>query len=100
MLLALARRFVAAQQAVRAGGWDAQVAFGTPRLRGRTLGIVGCGRIGSAIALRAKVLGMRVVICDPYKPHGIEKALAGERGHLLDVLLRHARIDLLDVPVA
>src|SRR5260370_27124023 len=99
MLLAIARRFLPAAQAVRAGNWDAQTAFGTPRLRGRTLGIVGCGRIGAALALRAKVLGMRVVICDPYKPDGIEKSLGVERCHRLEDLLAQAEFLSLHCPL-
>src|SRR5207249_3804953 len=61
LLLALARRLLPSDQAVRRGVWSKDTYVGAPRLRGRTLGIVGCGRIGSALALRAKVLGMRVV---------------------------------------
>ncbi len=54
LLLALAHRLVPAYLALRAGKWDLTTVFGTPRLRGRTLGIVGCGRIGTAMALRAR----------------------------------------------
>jgi phosphoglycerate dehydrogenase-like enzyme len=99
MLLALARRFLAAEQAVRAGRWDPQMVFGTPRLRGRTLGIVGCGRIGTAMALRAKAIGMRVVICDPYQPDGIEKALGVERCGRLEELLPQAEFLSLHCPL-
>jgi phosphoglycerate dehydrogenase-like enzyme len=99
MLLALARRFLAAEKAVRAGRWEPQVVFGTPRLRGRTLGIVGCGRIGTAMALRARAIGMRVVICDPYKPDGIEKALGVERCARLDELLPQAEFISLHCPL-
>jgi phosphoglycerate dehydrogenase-like enzyme len=99
MLLALARRFLAAQQTVRAGGWDPTVVFGTPRLRGRTLGIVGCGRIGTAMVLRAQALGMRVIIFDPYKPDGIEKALGVERSYRLEELLGQAEFVSLHCPL-
>jgi D-3-phosphoglycerate dehydrogenase len=99
MLLAIARRFVPCDRALRAGRWDATVAFGTPRLRGRTLGLVGCGRIGSALALRAKAVGMRVVICDPYQPDGLEKALGVERVARLDDLLRQAEFLSLHCPL-
>jgi C-terminal binding protein len=99
LLLAIARRFLAAEQSVRAGGWDPQVVFGTPRLRGRTLAIVGCGRIGTAMVLRAKALGMRVVIYDPYKPDGIEKALGVERCYRLDQLLAQAEFVSLHCPL-
>src|SRR5262245_55490703 len=46
LLLAVARRLLPAHQAIREGGWDLSAVFGAPRLRGRTLGVVGCGRIG------------------------------------------------------
>ena len=87
MLLAIARRLVQAHTAIRKHIWDPAVVFGAPRLRGRTLGIIGCGRIGSATALRARALGLRVVIYDPYQPDGLEKALGVERRHRLEDLL-------------
>jgi phosphoglycerate dehydrogenase-like enzyme len=86
LLLALARRLVPADRALRAGKWDLTTVFGTPRLRGRTLALIGCGRIGTAMALRGKALGMRVVFYDPYKPDGLDKALGIERVYRLDDL--------------
>jgi phosphoglycerate dehydrogenase-like enzyme len=99
LLLAVARRLLAADRALRSGVWDTTVVFGAPRLRGRTLGLVGCGRIGTALALRAKALGMRVVAYDPYKPDGIEKALGIERCHRLDELLPRAEFLSLHCPL-
>lgn len=99
MLLAIARRLLIANQALRDGRWDGQVVLGTPRLRGRTLGIIGCGRIGAAMTLRAKALGMRVVIYDPYQPDGLEKALGVERCHRLEDLLRQAEFVSLHCPL-
>jgi D-3-phosphoglycerate dehydrogenase/C-terminal binding protein len=57
------------------------------RLRGRTLGIVGLGRIGSAFALRGKALGMDVAFYDPYKSDGYDKALGVRRVETLAELL-------------
>jgi phosphoglycerate dehydrogenase-like enzyme len=99
MLLAIARRLLPAEQAVRAGQWDPKVVFGTPRLRGKTLGIIGCGRIGSAMALRAKAVGLRVVFYDPYKPDGLEKALGVERCPRLEELLPQADFLSLHCPL-
>jgi phosphoglycerate dehydrogenase-like enzyme len=99
MLLAIARRFIPSNQAVRGGSWDCQVAFGTPRLRGRTLGIVGCGRIGTAMVVRARALGMRVVIYDPYRPDGVEKSLGVERSYRLEELLAQAEFISLHCPL-
>jgi phosphoglycerate dehydrogenase-like enzyme len=99
MLLAIARRLRAAEQTVRQGGWDLSAVFGTPRLRGKTLGIVGCGRIGTAMALRAKAVGLRVVIHDPYKPDGLEKALGVERALRLEELLPQCHFLSLHCPL-
>jgi phosphoglycerate dehydrogenase-like enzyme len=99
MLLAIARRFIPSYQSVCAGNWNYTVAGETPRLRGRTLGVIGCGRIGAAMVLRAKAIGMRVVIFDPYKPDGIEKALGVERVQSLEDLLKQAQFVSLHCPL-
>ena len=99
LLLAVTRRLVPAHEQIRAGNWDVRQAFGTPRLRGKTLGIIGCGRIGSALALRAKALGLRVVFYDPYQPAGYEKALGVERCYRLEELLPRAELLSLHCPL-
>ena len=99
MLLAIARRFLPCDQAIRNGVWSKDVHLDVPRLRGRTVGIIGCGRIGSAMALRCKALGMRVVIYDPYQPDGLEKALGIERCHRLEDMLRQAEFVSLHCPL-
>jgi phosphoglycerate dehydrogenase-like enzyme len=58
------------------------------RLGSQTFGIIGLGRIGTAVALRAKALLFRVVFYDPYLPNGAELALAIERAPTLEDLLR------------
>ncbi|HND52029.1 MAG TPA: C-terminal binding protein [Pirellulaceae bacterium] len=57
------------------------------RLRGRTFGVIGLGRIGTAAAVRAKALGMDVVFYDPYKSDGYDKALGVRRCESLEELL-------------
>jgi phosphoglycerate dehydrogenase-like enzyme len=86
-LLAVARRLIPSHNAIRAGSWHYSTAVGTPRLRGKTFGVIGCGRIGSAAALRAKALGLDVVFYDPLVRHGTDKALGIRRAHALDDLL-------------
>jgi phosphoglycerate dehydrogenase-like enzyme len=54
----------------------------------QTFGIVGLGRIGTAVALRAKALGFRVVFFDPYRPNGADLAIGVERAATLEDLLR------------
>ncbi|MFO0928482.1 MAG: NAD(P)-dependent oxidoreductase [Gemmataceae bacterium] len=61
-LLAIARRLIPAHLAIRNGGWDLPVGVRHVRLRGRTLGIVGCGRIGTAMALRGSAGHARGVL--------------------------------------
>lgn len=53
----------------------------------QTFGIVGLGRIGTAVALRAKAFGFRVVFYDPYVPNGTELSLGIERARSLAELL-------------
>jgi C-terminal binding protein len=89
-LLALARRLLPSHEAIRAGTWDYRSAVGSPRLRGKTFGIIGCGRIGTATALRAKALGLDVVFYDPYLRQGMDKALGIRRVYRLDELLEQS----------
>jgi C-terminal binding protein len=89
-LLALSRRLVDSHQAIRAGTWDYRTAMGAPRLRGKTFGIIGCGRIGTATAVRAKALGLDVVFFDPFLRQGMDKALGIRRVYCLDELLEQS----------
>ncbi|WP_435006622.1 C-terminal binding protein [Tundrisphaera lichenicola] len=90
LLLAVARHLVIQDASMKAGSWDYLLGQDTPRLRGKTLGIVGCGRIGSATALRAKAFGLDVVFYDPYAPSGLEKALGVRREFRLEPLLEQS----------
>ncbi len=65
MMLCLAKRFVGADASVKAGKWD-RMAFLGVELYGKTLGIIGLGRIGARVAMRARAFGMRIIAYDPY----------------------------------
>ena len=75
MILALAKHIVPGDKAMRVGGWP--LLQPTP-IRGRTLGLVGLGRIGQSLAIRALSMRMHVIASDPYvdtdftESHGIE----------------------------
>jgi phosphoglycerate dehydrogenase-like enzyme len=60
------------------------------RLGVQTFGIIGLGRIGTAVALRAKAFQFRVLFYDPYLPNGVELALGIERARSLEELLRES----------
>ena len=81
------------------GAWNVDQAAPIQRLRGRVFGIVGCGRIGAAAALRAKAFGFDVVIYDPPLRDGVEKSLGVRRVDALEVLLRQSHVVSLHCPL-
>lgn len=81
------------------GAWNVDQAAPIERLRGRVFGIIGCGRIGGAAALRAKAFGFDVVIYDPLLRDGIEKTLGVRRVDSLETLLRQSHILSLHCPL-
>lgn len=66
LLLALARKVVVADRAVRTGTWSLETVTPIYRLAGATLGLVGLGKIARRLAAKAQALGMRVCGADPY----------------------------------
>ncbi len=79
--------------------WMPQEAGRRSRLRDELFGIVGLGRIGTAAALRAKALGMRVGFYDPYKPDGYDKAVGILRFESLEELLRSSLVVSMHCPL-
>ena len=80
-MLALARHIPQAHASLKAGKWEKKQFEGT-ELYGKTLGLVGSGRIGAEVAKRAQAFGMRVISYDPYLPPKV----AEERGIRLTTL--------------
>ena len=95
LLLALARRVPAADRSMRAGEWDRK-SFNGVELYGKTLGLVGAGRIGGEVAVRARAFGMRVIVFDPFLNPDRASALGVETGGLDETL---ERADVLSVHV-
>lgn len=97
LMLALARNVPAAAQSLAAGRWERQRFTGV-ELYGKTLGVVGFGRIGSEVAKRALAFGMKVVAYDPYaSPAQAEKL--GVRLVPLDEVLREADFLTIHAPL-
>lgn len=65
MLMSLARKIPQAHQSLKGGNWKRNDFLGT-ELNGKTLGVVGFGRIGREVAKRALAFGMRVLVFDPF----------------------------------
>jgi D-3-phosphoglycerate dehydrogenase / 2-oxoglutarate reductase len=76
LLMALARGVVRYDRSVKQRAWDLGVAAPLRRIEGRTLGLIGCGRIGRRLAHKALGLGMRVLVYDA-NPAAVEAAVAG-----------------------
>jgi len=96
LLLAVARHIVPNARATRDGQWPRRRAF-IP-LRGRTLGIVGLGRIGRSLALRAKGFGVRILACELQPCHDFV-AQQGIELVDLETLLRTADFVSLHAPL-
>jgi D-3-phosphoglycerate dehydrogenase / 2-oxoglutarate reductase len=93
LMLALVRSVPQANASIHAGRWEKSGASGT-ELRGKTLGIVGFGRIGTELARRARAFEMEVVAHDPYVAPDAARELDVELVSLDDLLRRSDIISL------
>lgn len=96
-MLALARNLPEADRQLKAGLWPGAKPRGV-ELLGKTLGIVGLGRVGSAVAVRAGAFGMRVVAYDPYVSEERFRTFGAERMESLDRLLKQSDYVSLHTP--
>lgn len=97
LLLSVARRVTEADRTMREGRWERAHLQGV-ELRGKTLGVIGAGRIGWEVAERCRAFGMDVIVYDPYLPaHRVVEL----RPHLvtLDQLIENADVISLHVPL-
>jgi D-3-phosphoglycerate dehydrogenase len=97
LMFALARRVAAADASLKRGEWRRGAYVGS-ELTGKTLGLVGLGRVGSEVARRALGLDMRVLVFDPYVPEEHARRLGLEPTEL-DLLLQGADIVSVHVPL-
>jgi D-3-phosphoglycerate dehydrogenase len=97
LMFALARDIPAADRSTQSGKWEKSRFMGV-ELTGKTLGIIGCGNVGSIVAERALGLKMKVAAYDPYLAPERAAALAVEKVEL-DGLLRRADFITLHTPL-
>ncbi len=97
LMLSMARNIPQANQSVKEGKWDRKKFMGV-ELYGKTLGIIGMGRIGTEFAKRALVFGMRVMASDPFLSE--EKARSiGVEPVSMDTLLENADFMTIHTPL-
>jgi len=98
LLLALARNVPQAHAALTSGHWDRQRFTGI-ELAGKTLGVLGLGRIGRQVARRALGLGMRVVAYDPFVAEERFRDLGVESAASPDQVYADSDVDTLTLPL-
>ena len=97
MMMALARQIPEANISTQEGKWEKSRFMGV-ELTAKTLGLIGCGNIGSIVAERALGLKMKVVAFDPFLSEERARELGVEKGDL-DTLLRRADFITLHTPL-
>ena len=98
LLVALARNIPQAHTALKQKRWE-RSAWGGVELEGKTLGVLGFGRIGQQVARRALGLGMRVVAYDPFVAKDRFRELGAERADTADDVLAVAEFLTLHLPL-
>ena len=86
MILTLIRKTAFFDRKVKSGQWDFHLGIPIYRTRGKTMGLIGCGKIGLEVAKRISAFGVRVIAFDPY----IEKAHEGIELKDLDTVLKES----------
>ena len=97
LMFAIARDIPAADRSTQSGKWEKSRFMGV-ELTGKTLGVIGCGNVGSIVAERALGLKMKVVAYDPYLPPERAAALAIEKVEI-DELYSRADFITLHTPL-
>lgn len=97
-VIGLLRNLGRADRSMREGRWDRSALTGT-ELKGKTLGIVGLGRIGSEVARRAHAFGMTLTAFDPYASDDRFQRNRAERAPTLEALMAGADVVTVHTPL-
>jgi D-3-phosphoglycerate dehydrogenase len=95
LILTLARKTAFFDRKVKSGQWDFHLGIPIFRIHGKTLGLVGCGKIGLEVARRISAFGVKVITFDPY----LEKAPAGIELKDFDTVLRESDFISIHCPL-
>ncbi len=95
MILTLIRKTAFFDEKVKSGQWDFHMGIPIHRTRGKTLGLIGCGRIGLEVAKRMSAFGVRVITFDPY----LEKVSQGIELKDFDTVLKESDFISIHCPL-
>lgn len=98
MMLTAVRKIPAANQSIKSGEWNRKKFMGI-QLYGKTLAIVGLGRIGGNVAIRAKSFGMKVISFDPYIKKSRAEGLGVQLFDSLEEVLKRADVITFHTPL-
>ena len=98
ILLAAARKIPLANASLKSGQWDRKKFMGF-QLYDKTLGIIGLGRIGGNVAIRAKSFGMKVIAYDPYIKKSKAEAIGVKLQDTLEEVLRESDVLTVHTPL-
>lgn len=79
--------------------WDWRIHMPILRTRDLRVGIIGLGRIGTAVAIRLKAFGYKISFYDPYQPRGLEKAVGLDRFYRMEDIISSSDIITVHVPL-
>jgi len=95
LILSLVRKTSFFNQKVKSNMWDFRLGIPIHRIRGKTMGLIGCGKIGLEVAKKTSVFGVRVIAFDPY----IERAPDGIELTSLDNVLKGSDVISIHCPL-
>jgi D-3-phosphoglycerate dehydrogenase len=95
MILTLIRKTAFFDQKVKSGQWDFRVGIPIYRMKGKTLGLIGCGKIGLEVGKRMSAFGVKVIAFDPY----LDKVSEGVELKDLDTVLKESNIISIHCPL-
>lgn len=98
LMLACVKKLWLLTKSVKGGAWDINAVKPIHRLRGRTLGLVGFGRIPKAVAVKARALEMKVIAYDPYISDQTAQDYGAQRIDL-DTLCRESDVISITLPL-